>query len=264
MNWALFFLFILSSCSLFTKKGDWGKNALWPIEGSRIKNALVKNATSPHVWAPAGSALIIHWGGYDNKISNWAVKESPVYNNTKNADKWSDDLNDVLKYEMFLTPLLTASSDEGTAGEWLVRKGKGYVVVGISSRVSDYAHDYLADQVARERPNHADRRSFPSGHATQAGTRNTITRNNLAATPMSRDLRTGINSANSVMAAGVLWARVEGQRHYPSDVLGGYAIGSFLSGVFYDSLINYEVDHPETFAVLPAKDKWTLMYTYAF
>jgi hypothetical protein len=257
-------LLIFSGCSAFQKKGSWGKDAFSPVKASRVGAAFKKNITSAHVWAPLGGALAIHWGGHDHKISNWAQKEKNIYGDRTAADNWSDNFDDILKYEMFLTPLLTASSEEGTLREYVWRKGKGYVVIAGASRLPDYAHDRLAKAIHRRRPNKSDTRSFPSGHSTQAGTRNMIVLRNLQGIPMNPNVRFGIETLNTTMSAGVLWARVEGKRHYPSDVLAGYALGAFLSGFIYDSLMYSDPEHPESVAVIPAGDKWTLQYTYAF
>jgi hypothetical protein len=262
---ALIFLILLSSCSLFQKKGDWGKKAFSSFQGHHVARAFVKNVKSAHVWVPGGTALLIHWGGYDQKISNWAYEEKNIYGDQTAADNWSDNFDEVLKYEMFVTPLFTSSaSEDESSKEWLWRKARGYGVIAVSSRVPDYVHDRLAATVQRERPNHADERSFPSGHSTQAGTRNIITLRNLEAIPMNPDLRFGIETSNTVMAGGILWARIEGKRHYPSDVLAGYALCALLSGFLYDWLMYDDRDENENIALLPARDNWTLMYTYAF
>lgn len=257
-------LLILSGCSAFQRKGSWGKDALWPINGSRVGEAFKKNITSKHVWVPLVGAGAIHWGGYDHKISRYAEHEKHIYDDQNGADNWSDNFDDILKYEMFLTPLFTASTEDGTFKEYVWRKGKGYVVIAGASRIPDYAHDRMARAIHRRRPNKMDTRSFPSGHSTQAGARNMIVLRNLQDIPMDPNVRFGIETLNTTMAGGVLWARVEGKRHFPSDVLTGYALGAFLSGFIYDSLMYSRPDHPESVAVIPMKDKWTLQYSYAF
>ena len=74
--------------------------------------------------------------------------------------------------------------------------------------------------------------------------------------------RDAVRSFNTVMAAATCWARIEGKRHYPSDVMAGYAFGSFVSGVVYDTLINYDPD--QSVAIIPQKDKFTFTYTLNF
>jgi membrane-associated phospholipid phosphatase len=48
---------------------------------------------------------------------------------------------------------------------------------------------------------------------------------------------------NVVLAGGVAWARVEGRRHYPSDVLFGAALGHFLTAFIHDAFMNLPDDN---------------------
>lgn len=259
----LILILSLTSCSLFTRKGKWGKDALWPIKGSRITEAIKKNAASPHVWVPLIGAGVTYWGDYDQKISDWAYDHNILFDNHDDSDHWSDNLNSYLIIEMFTLPLLTPSLEEdGKLKKWAWNKTKGYIVLGVATRVPDYVHDQMALSFKRQRPNKDDYRSFPSGHATKAGTSSMMTSKHLDVIPMDKSLRTGIKTVNTLAAAAVLYARVENKAHYPSDVLVGYSLGAFISGVIYDSLINYDPEHPETLAVIPTKGIMTLQYSY--
>ena len=264
----LFFLVItstLSSCSLFTKKGSWGRKALWPIKGSKISEAFKKNISSPHVWGPTAGAAVIWAGGWDKNISNWAWDKNVLFDNHQDSDHWSDHLADALLYQMYLTPLFTASSQDGdTFIDYAASKTKGYLVISLSSQTADWTRDALARSFRRERPSHENHLSFPSGHSNQAGTRNVLVSRNLDSIPMNEHLRFGIKTVNTGAASLLLWSRVEAKAHYPTDVLMGYALGAFISGFMYDSLMNMDEENPETFSVTPLKDAWTFQYTYAF
>lgn len=258
-------LLFFSSCSLLTKKGKWGKDAFWPITGARIGKAFKKNISSPHVWVPLAGAGATFWGGVDRKISHWASEKTPIFGSQKNASKRSDELDIALLYEMYTTPLLTASNADGSVKTYAFSKLKGFLVTSLASQAADQTRDALSYDFGRERPNKADHRSFPSGHSTQAGTRNTLTSKNLDHIPMSESLRTGFKAVNNTLAAGVLWGRLEAKRHYPSDVLTGYALGSFISGFIYDAVMNLDdPERPETIVVIPGRDTVSLQYTYTF
>lgn len=262
----LFFLaalLISASCSMFTKKGSWGKDALWPVKGERIANAIKKNMENPHVWLPLGFAGVTYFGNYDQKISDWAVEYKPIYTTKDNTSFWSDRFNNILLYEMYLSILLTTSMDEDKSlTQYAISKGKGALVVNMASRGAKISRDQLAKSFKRQRPNGEDHLSFPSGHSTDAGIRNTLVSKNLDSTPMHNFLRIGIKTINTTMASGTLWARLEGQRHYPSDILSGYALGTFLSGVVYDSLMN--LDASESVAIVPLKDQVSVRYALQF
>lgn len=263
-NLLITLLIFLSSCSFLNRRGTWGKKALWPIKGSSIWDAAKKNAASPHVWAPLIGAGTIHWAGWDNKISDWAHKGSGLYDDQTAADNWSDNFNNILKYEAYATTLLTPSMDEdGKLSGYLVNKARGALVVNAAGLASSAAHDRLALAFHRRRPNKLDYRSFPSGHSTDAASRNMVNSKNLDYIDMNDNLRLGIKAVNTSMASGTLWARLEGKRHYPSDVLCGYALGSFLSGFIYDALMN--ANPQESFVIAPTgKGEMSAQYTYNF
>jgi hypothetical protein len=265
MNWHLpflIFLFLSSSCSIFKRQGSWGKNALWPIKKERIIEAFKKNISSPHVWLPLGLASTLRIGKFDENLSSWASKEKPVYHNQKRTSYFSDGFNDVLLYEMYLSSLLTPSLDETESlSKYALSKSKGILVVTAASRSTRYARKQIAQTARRERPNHENNQSFPSGHATEASSRNRLISKNLDSITMNSSLRTGINTLNTTMAAGTMWARIEGKRHYGSDVLAGYALGSFLSGFIYDSLMNIENG---TLSIVPLKDEVSINYGMQF
>lgn len=252
-----------SSCSLFTKKGKWGRDAIWPIKGSRIKDAFIKNAKSPHVWVPLIGAGAVHWAGYDKKISKSQVQEKALYTTPKNTSYWSDQLNKILLYEMYASILLTSSMPEDESlKQWAWSKTKGGLVTNFASSSSKFSRDVLAKFFKRERPNQLDNLSFPSGHSAEAGSRNMLISKNLDHIEMHPYLRTGLNVGNTIMATGTLWARLEGERHYPSDILAGYAVGSFVAGFVWDSLMN--LDENESFSVLPMNDQVSVQYGWRF
>lgn len=242
-TFTLITLLLLTSCSLFKKKGEWGKNAWYPVKGERIKNAFVKNITSAHVYAPIAGATVIKVMAWDNKISKWENKDRSIFNEQTEADNWSDNFNEIQKYEMYLSILLTPSNNEdGTAGNYLLNKAKGGLLVSVASTGSRSSQHWLRAQTERRRPNNKDNNSLPSGHATEAASRRVLIDRMIATTDYHPNVKTGVSALNTGMSMAVMWARVEGKRHYPTDVLLGYSLGSFVSGFIYDALINLDPD----------------------
>ena len=245
----LLLLLLISSCSLFTRPGRWGKNAIYPVRWERVKKSFIKNVTSRHVWIPATAGLLFQTGGYDEKVTERAERNGTE--SAKSAVDLSDTLNDILKIEMYASILLTSSS-EGDWKKYTMNKVKGGVVVYSSVAIAHGTTSYIKDHVYRERPDTSDARSFPSGHATDAAAFRMVTTKNLESVEMPRDLRNGINILNGGLTATVLWSRVEAKKHYPSDALLGYAVGSFVSGFIYDAFMN--LDGTDTFAMFPSGD----------
>lgn len=252
-----------SSCSLINRKGTWGKNAIYPVKLERIIESVKKNASSAHVWGPLAGASFFAFARIDEKVANWVVHEGDVFKNKEFADKWSDNFNDIQKYEMYGIILLTPSQPEDKGfGGYLLNKIRGGLTINIAASSSRFGVHQVRKVVHRERPNKMDMKSLPSGHSAEAASRSAIVRKGSAAIDMNRDLHFAVNSFNTGMAIATCWARIEGKRHYPSDVMAGYAFGSFISGVVYDSLINY--DPNQSVSIIPQKDKYMITYTLSF
>ncbi len=260
-----FFLLVLNSgCGLLARKGGWGKKAFWPLRGERAAWALKKNASSAHVWGPLAGAGLVHLAGVDRKIGRWAVKETPVYHDGENAAEWSDTLNNASKNVALTATVLTPSYDEeGSVGGWAWSKAKGTGVVMVSSMSARYSRDRLAHSFPRLRPNGLNRGSFPSSHTTKAATWATLTRHQLDAMGVPDGWRIGVQAAASTMAFGTAWARLEAQKHYPSDVLVGWAVGSFVSGFLYDFLMNEDMSGPAVSAA-PVEGGWSGQLAWSF
>ncbi len=92
------------------------------------------------------------------------------------------------------------------------------------------------------RPDGSDDESFPSGHTSHAFAFATLANRNLDSLDYLEDVRAPLQVANTVLASGVAWARVEARKHYPSDVLFGAALGHFLTAFIHDAFLNLPED----------------------
>lgn len=258
----LILLCLSHGCSFFKRRGDWGKKAIWPVSGSRVSRAFIKNIKSPHVWLPAAGAGLIQLSGQDKKMSSWGSENNPIFGSQRNASDMSDVLNNVLIAGSG-TSIFFPASWNGSEGDYLGRKVKGGLVVFTSLASSEMFNNSVRQFVKRERPNGRDMRSLPSGHATVAGANAAILRRNVETSGMNPTLISIANGVNTTLAAGVLWARVEAKAHYTTDVLVGYGVGNFVSGFLFDSLMNLEPN--ETVSLYPNEYKgMTLSYALAF
>ena len=103
----------------------------------------------------------------------------------------------------------------------------------------------------RERPDGSNSRSFPSGHTSFASTSVNMAVGNLAYVDMPHWIRIASNVGLYGTAAATGWARVEAGKHYPSDVLAGYAIGSFLARFAYHAFLESGVAPPVSVDLTP-------------
>ena len=96
---------------------------------------------------------------------------------------------------------------------------------------------FLKSESGRERPDASDTRSFPSGHASAAFTYASQTSYNIDAMGLPRPAARGMKIGFRTLAAGSAWARVEGGKHYPSDVLFSAALSNFLTVFINEALL---------------------------
>ena len=207
-----------TGCAVAPERGSWGA-ASWP-DGERLRSAALEAVRDPATWAPLAGAAVFSLGDIDDNVSEWAVRETPVFGSDP-ADR-SDDLRDLATLAYFATALMVPV--DGSADRW---RGLG---VGVGTMLLEGGVTTgLKELTGRERPNGKNDRSFPSGHAGQAASRAALTRYNLRHIDMPDWARSAANVTLFSVAGGAAWARVEAEKHYPSDVMFGYALGNFIA-----------------------------------
>jgi membrane-associated phospholipid phosphatase len=202
---------------------------LWP-NGQRWKKASLNGLRDPITWGgAAGAAVVAIW---DKKISRWAVENTPVFGSVDHAKSASDDLRSLCGLGMLGTALAVPGGDHpwrSRAERILVEEGGVWSASSVTNLMKEGIH--------RERPDEADNHSFPSGHSTRAFAYNGMSLRNLDAIELPDGGRLSLKFLFTTLAAGTAWARVEGERHYPSDVFAGAAIGNFVSLLIHDAFL---------------------------
>jgi hypothetical protein len=216
-------------------------------------------ARDPRTWAPLAGAAVIGVGGWDDNISDWAAGKTPVFGSQDRASKVSDDLLQALVGGMAASSVLApnqgrydAFPTERVAANVLAFGSANAVVAG------------LKETVRRDRPNGSPDQSFPSGHSVAAFTSAYLIEQNLNESVRSPLARASISAASIGLASTVAWARVEGDKHYPVDVLVSAAIGNFFARTFYKSFVG--TDGPEAIPVSMEawRDGFAFRFTKAF
>ncbi len=180
-------------------------------------------------------ALAIHFGGVDQKISDDLTKSYPISGSAEQARDYSD------------------WGVNATNAAWLI-SGAIYDPVALPFQyVGDKARGALTvgwkRQSNRLRPDKSDRLSFPSGHSARASYRAHSAINNLDGRyPM-------IDAALLATAAATAFFRVESGRHYPTDVLVGYALGDYMAKA---------IDSGVSFAFSRKQKEMSLLYNWRF
>lgn len=231
----------LGACGTLPSGGKWGASATLTPGMDRLGRAANHNLKQPSTWGSLLAAALIYVGGVDEQISDWAVENTPVFGSTDNAEHASDVLRDALVVATFGTAVATPSGDQ--PGEWIVAKTKGLLVEAAALHATTLTTDAIKSASGRSRPNGANDRSFPSGHTSRAAAAARLAERNLSV----MDLRPSTDQVANVLlvggVAGTAWARVEAGVHYPSDVLAGAALGSFVAAFVHDSFLGLPLEY---------------------
>ena len=192
---------------------------------------------SPGTWVPAAAAAaMLTVDDWDQKVSRWAVEETPLFGSPQSARDASDTLRSATHLAMIATAL--APREEYTWGWRFQRLAVEQAGVLITSSVTDM----LKEATNRERPDASDDASFPSSHASKAFNYATFASRNLDFMDLGDGARRGLRIGFYTLAAGTAWARVEGEKHYPSDVLAGAALGHFMGLLLHDAFLGASSD----------------------
>jgi len=198
----------------------------------------------------------------DEKTSDWAAKHTPVFGSKDEAGDASNYLTTPLHVEAIATALATPGGD--FSGEWMVSKLRGLGVELAAIGAARGATSWLKDATHRTRPDESSDVSFPSAHTSSAFSYATLANRNIDSISMPETWKPAIKLGNLFLASGVAWARVEEQRHYPSDVLAGAALGHFLTAFVHDAFMNLPEDDSVDFAVFPVENGVGVEFSFRF
>ena len=245
----MLFPLLLTGCG--SLPGGWGENATLHPGWERIGNAARKSALSPHVWIPTGAALLLQIDHADERISDWATENTPVFGSNDQAE----DASNILLYSSIAlfgaTALATPSGNE--SGEWIRSKTKGIGTQSLAPLFTLGTTELLKNTINRARPNGEDQKSFPSGHTSVVAANSMLAYRNTGALQIPQWEKTTLKTGFILLPYATGWARIEAAKHYPSDVLVGTALGNFFGTFINDAFMG--IDSPEelqlTFRYLP-------------
>jgi len=214
------------------------------------------------VWAPLVLAGAMQINDYDEKISRWGRVQNPLFGNQDNAERLSDRFNDVLEYEAYASLILSPTIEgEFSWGKYGKKKGVELLAMEGGTRAAYWNTQGLKTLTKRDRPMQQDSNSFPSGHATAAGAWKKAAHNNLDNFERPYPV---IGAIGQTLAFSTMWARVEAGKHYPSDVLVGYALGTFITGFVWSATFMPAGESNQSFTITPMKGGTGLAYIYLF
>ena len=224
-----------SSCCGPTGGRGWGEDATLAPGWARVRHAAADAARAPETWVPVGAALAFQIGDADREVSEWAADHTPLFGSGEDAREASDFL-----YASAVAAYVTTSLAAPSAcpeGAWVTQKCKGIAVGAAAGVTTEQLTLAVKRASGRLRPDGSSHDSFPSAHASGAAVYATLASKNLESLPLSGTTRTIARVGFAGLAAGTAWARVEGRKHFPSDVLVGVALGHFLGSFFHDAFL---------------------------
>ncbi|MEM7232447.1 MAG: phosphatase PAP2 family protein [Planctomycetota bacterium] len=243
----------LTSCSTTESEDVWGEGATLTPGWERVSKAAFNAAFDLQTLIPAAGAMIFAIDDFDQEVSDWAARETPMFQSGRTARKFSDWANVALAAEFGATVLATPSG-EPFSSEWYSAKARGLALETTSALVTFGVTEGMKSAVGRTRPDGSDDRSFPSGHTSGAFTLSTLANRNLESIEMPSRLRLAAQTGNIVTASAVGWARVEGRRHFPSDVFAGAAVAYFLNAFIHDAFLGPPEGRSFGFGVSPTME----------
>ena len=253
---------VFFGCGTMPGGRGWGQDATLLPGWQRIRKAAVDTICAPETWVPAGAALVLQIGDMDTRLSKWAVKKTPVYGSNENADETSDKLRNVAR-GIYLTSVIVTPSGSDPV-DWAFAKAKGFAVEAASVQITRNVTGFLKKNTNRTRPNEANNNSFPSHHASETAVYSILGCRNIEAMELPGMLKSSLQIGTLAIDAGAAWARVEAQRHYPSDVLAGMAIGHFFGAFISDAFLGLDYEGGAGVTVEPSRDGFKLAIFWSY
>jgi membrane-associated phospholipid phosphatase len=254
-------LMVLTGCSTLPNGRRWGEDATASPGWDRVRTSAVKAARDPWVWGPLLGAAAFQIDSWDRRTSDWAREHTPIFGSQRSATDWSDDLRAASTVAQRISILATPGGDD--AGEWFLSKAKGALVDLVALTATSAVTGGLKTSTGRERPNGADTKSFPSGHASRAAVNTRLAAENLESINLGIGTRRALNVGLDALTIGTAWARVEAGAHFPSDTLVGMALGNFIGAFVNDAFLGLD-ESTASVALAPMKDGAVLQWNWAF
>jgi len=268
MNYLILFfisplvLAMINGCGTLPSGSGWGQDATLIPGWDRMKRAAIKASLSPETWAPVATALVLQVDDMDGRLSDWASANTPIFRSRDHANRWSDYLLDTSGAAYLITALATPSGNDPF--EWSKSKLKGLATGAAAWGVTAGVTDLLKGRTDRARPDESNNRSLPSGHASAAGAFTTLARRNIRTLALHPKSAAFANIGIASIAAGTAWAKIEAKKHYPSDVLVGYALGHFFSAFINDAFLGVDIKREAFFIIDPSRDGVTVSMRWAY
>jgi membrane-associated phospholipid phosphatase len=120
----------------------------------------------------------------------------------------------------------------------------------------------LKRTIKRQRPDASSKLSMPSGHATHAFLYANWIDQNIEQHGLPNYAETSIEVAAYGLATLTSWSRIEGKKHYPSDVLVGAALANFFSIFISEAFLKNANEENDAFISFHVEPRGDLSFVY--
>jgi membrane-associated phospholipid phosphatase len=205
------------------------RNSLYQMPHS-TKDVFLNPITLGTIALAAG----VYFTNSDSRITGWALRNHPIYGSVENARTASNALQNSSLIIFGLTSLIKnlylSSTPTSEHFYELTADVSAIFLTAVSTEIVKKTSN-------RQRPDNSDLRSFPSGHTSFTSTNITLACDDISEMKLSKGVTALIKSSLVLVVAGTAWGRVEGNKHYTSDVLTGAAVG-YVFGQLADNFLN--------------------------
>ncbi|MEE9099796.1 MULTISPECIES: phosphatase PAP2 family protein [Pseudomonas] len=222
---------LLTALTLAVTTGLLGCAGAPQMSWSRVGDSAQRAAVSPDVWAPVAGAAVIAAGNWDHKWQRSASDHDWFFGG--DANQAADRMLNLATGLSVATALVAAPKEADTEEKWSWRgrnlallAADRYAVTGFVEEAKEWS--------GRERPDGVPDDSFPSKHTAVTAVHTSFTRRNLDYIDMDPTLRYTAKAGLYTLDGLTALARVEGDKHYPTDVLVGMAVGNFFANFTYN------------------------------
>jgi|GEM_PF-727592 len=223
------------SCAHISNQANIDSRISW----HSIKKAAHESSTSKHTWIPLIDAAVFSIDDWDEKAVGWVSDSNPLFGNIKGGQRTSDQLSDLSKLNLLLALTMASAQADESLSEGFSRLTLTALAIDANARITNS----IKSSRNRLRPDGSDNLSFPSGHSSGASSKSAIARYHIRQIDnLTTQQREFWQISNTTIAMLTGWARIEGEKHYPSDVFAGYALGNFVGSFFSQAFIKPLLD----------------------
>src|SRR5688572_15756168 len=122
-TWKLGGLVFLTGCGTMSNGRGWGQDVNMLPSPTHVGHAAWNALTDPWTWVPIAGALVLQVENFDERISDWAQDDAPMFGSSedaKSARGWTGNASD---FVYFSSVAVTPSGDEPLDWAWSKAKG---------------------------------------------------------------------------------------------------------------------------------------------